>query len=71
LELLKKRHGYSPAAPDEFCDFLREVSQRFSGKGRSGGKIVYIGVSSSEGPGRSLRDCQLEAVELDYVTPED
>lgn len=71
LELLKKRHGYSPAAADEFCDFLREVSQRFSGKGRSGGKIVYIGVSSSEGPGRSLRDCQLEAVELDYVTPED
>ncbi len=33
--------------------------------------MVYIGVSSAAGPGRSLREAKLVAAELDYLTPED
>lgn len=71
MKLLEERHGYSPAAAEEFCLTLREIAQRFCRGPRAGGQIVYIGVSSSEGPGRSLKESQLQAVVLDYVTPQD
>lgn len=71
MNLLQKRHGYSPAAADGFAEALREMAQEFSPRLRGPGQVVYIGVSSTEGPGRSLREARLQAVVLDYVTPED
>ena len=70
-QLLQERHGFSPAAAEDFCLFLRDLARQFSVKPRSGGQIIYIGVASTEGPGRSLKDSRLEAVRLDYLTPQD
>ena len=71
IKLLEERHGYSPAAAEEFCLELSELSKKFSGKTRTGGQLIYIGVSSSVGPGKSLKEAELEAVVLDYLTAED
>jgi hypothetical protein len=70
-QLLQERHGFSPAAAEDFCLFLRDLARQFSAGPRSGGQIIYIGVASTEGPGRSLNDSRLEAVRLDYLAPQD
>ncbi|MGI6708016.1 MAG: DUF1670 domain-containing protein [Dethiobacteria bacterium] len=71
IKLLEERHGYSPAAAEEFSLELGELSKKFSGKARTGGQLIYIGVSSSVGPGKSLKEAELEPVLLDYLTSED
>ncbi len=69
--LLQERHGYTPAAADDFCLWLGEVAKAFLPRSRSGGQVVYVGVSSEQGPGGSLQEARLEAVTLDYVLAED
>lgn len=70
-QLLQERHGFSPAGADDCNLFLHEVAQVFTGKARQEGQIVYIGVSSSQVPGKSLKDSQLEPVVLDYLLFDD
>ncbi len=71
VEVLQERHGYSPAAADAFVQELREISERFHTLHRSGGQIVYIGVSSAQGAGKSLKESTLQPVVLDLVKTED
>lgn len=71
MKLLQDRHGYSPAAAENFCMELKEMGKKFAGKERTPHQIIYIGVSSLEGAGRSLDEAQMESVILDYLTPKD
>ena len=71
MKLLEERHGYSPAAADVFEQELREISKGFDSCSRSSGQIVYIGVSSRQGAGKSLKESKLQPVVLDLVDRED
>ncbi len=71
IKLLEERHSYSPAAAEDFCLTLEELAKKFTGKAHLGGQLIYIGVSSREGPGKSLKEAQLEAINLDYLTAGD
>jgi len=71
LALLRQRHGYTPASSERFCQEISDLAYRISRRHRASGQVVYFGVSSAEPPGKSLRDCTLREVILDYVTPED
>lgn len=70
-ELLHRRHGYSPAAVEQFLDELAELASRLNRQERAPGAIVYQAVSDREPAGKKLSQCELKAVVLDYVTPED
>jgi hypothetical protein len=70
-ELLRRRHGYSPAAVEQFLDELAELASRLNRQERAPGAIVYQAVSDREPAGKKLSQCELKAVVLDYVTPED
>ncbi|MBC7083649.1 MAG: DUF1670 domain-containing protein [Firmicutes bacterium] len=69
--LLVERHGYSAASAEEFTEFLREVAIEYGQARRSSGQIVYIACGSDEAPGKSLEQTRLQAVVLDYLTPDD
>jgi len=71
MDLLCERHGFSPAAAENMGMELIELGKTFSGKERAAGQIIYIGVSSAEGAGRSLEEVQMEPVVLDYLTEKD
>lgn len=71
LALLRQRHGYTPASSEQFCQEVTDLAYRISRRHWASGQVVYFGASSSEPPGKSLRDCTLHEVLLDYVTPED
>ena len=70
-QLLQKRHGYSPAAAEQFMDDLRDIAARLNRQERGGGQIVYNAVASHEPAGRKLTECELKGVVLDYIAPED
>lgn len=70
-ELLRRRHGYSPAAVEQFLDELLELAARLNRQERAPGAIIYHAVSDREPAGKKLAECELKAVVLDYVTPED
>ncbi|MEW6048583.1 MAG: DUF1670 domain-containing protein [Bacillota bacterium] len=70
-QVLLERHRYTPAAADQFEQELRELARRLSGRGRSPGQIVWMGVAQDQPPGRSLGDCRMVSAVLDYLVPED
>lgn len=70
-ELLRRRHGYSLAAVEQFLDELAELATRLNRQERSPGAIIYQAVSDREPAGKKLSECELKAVVLDYVTQED
>lgn len=70
-QLLQRRHGYSPAAAEQFMDDLQDIAARLNRQERGGGQIVYNAVASHEPAGRKLTECELKGVVLDYVAPED
>lgn len=70
-ERLRRRHGYSPAAVEQFLDELVELAARLNREERAPGAIVYQAVSDREPAGKKLSECELKAVVLDYVTQED
>ncbi|MEW6458172.1 MAG: DUF1670 domain-containing protein [Bacillota bacterium] len=70
-ELLRRRHGYSPAAAEAFLDELHDIAARLNRQEREGGQIIYRVVSAHELPGKKLAECALVPVTLGYVTAED
>jgi hypothetical protein len=70
-ELLRHRHGYSPAAAEAFLDELYDLAARLNRQERDGGQVVYNAVAAYESAGKRLAECTLVPVVLDYVTPED
>lgn len=70
-ELLRCRHGYSPAAVEQFLDELLELAARLNRQERAPGAIIYHAVSDREPAGKKLAECELKAVILDYVTRQD
>lgn len=70
-ELLRHRHGYSPAAVEQFLDELAQLAARLNRQERAFGAIIYQAVSDREPAGKKLSECELKAVVLDYVTQED
>jgi len=70
-ELLCRRHGYSPAAAEQFLDDLVDLAARLNRQERAPGAIIYQAVSDREPAGKKLAECELKAVVLDYVTRED
>lgn len=70
-QLLCARHGYSPAAADQFIEDLHELAVRLSRQGQKHNQIIYNAVSDREPAGKKLTECQLKAVALDYIDPED
>ncbi|MDK2925307.1 MAG: hypothetical protein PWQ41_1081 [Bacillota bacterium] len=69
--LLEARHGYSPAAAANFIADLNEIAERLGGSAREAGQIIYTAVADTEPPGRTLSECQLKAVHLSFLLPED
>lgn len=70
-EILRRRHGYSPAAAENFLDELHELAASLNREERAGGQIIYNAVAAHEPAGRRLSACALVPVALDYVTPQD
>lgn len=70
-ELLRKRHGYSPAAAEAFLDELYDLAARLNRQEREGGQIIYHAVADHEPAGRKLAECAMVCVTLDYITPQD
>jgi biotin operon repressor len=70
-ERLRTRHGYSPAAAEQFLDELRDLATVLNRQERASGAIIYHGVSDQEPAGKRLTDCQLKAVVLDWIAQED
>lgn len=70
-ELLRRRHGYSPAAAEAFLDELYDLAARLNRQEREGGQVVYNAVAAHEPAGKKLADCAMVPVVLDYATPED
>lgn len=69
--LLRQRHGYSQAAAEKFIDDLYDIANHLNRQERGSSQIIYNAVSSTEPAGKSLADCELKAVVLDYIAPED
>jgi hypothetical protein len=69
--LLKERHGYSQAAAEAFIDDLYDIAAHLNRQERQEGQIIYNAVSSHEPAGRKLSECELKAVSLNYIVPED
>ena len=65
------RHGYSPAAADQFIEDLHELTVHLSRQGQKNNQIIYNAVSDREPAGKKLTECQLKAVALDYIDPQD
>lgn len=65
--LLQKRHGYSPAAAENFIMELEELAKelRFC---LEPGQLLYSAVEAKEPPGKPLAECSLVNTVLDYVT---
>ena len=70
-ERLMKRHGYSPAAAEQFIEDLHQLAAHLNRQNRSRTQIVYNAVADDEPAGKKLSECRLKAVLLDYITPED
>ena len=71
VKLLVDRHGYTPAAAEEFALELGELAKEYGAKKEHPQQITYIAVADSEGAGVSLKEARLQAVNLDYITTED
>lgn len=69
--LLRERHGYSKASAEKFIDDLYDIANHLNRQERGGGQIIYNAVSSTEPAGKSLSNCELKAVVLDYIVPEE
>lgn len=70
-QLLRTRHGYSPAAAEQFIDDLHELAARLNRQGQKHNQIIYNAVADHEPAGKKLTECQLKAVALDYIDPKD
>ncbi len=70
-QLLCTRHGYSPAAADQFIEDLHELAAHLNRRGPKNNQIIYNAVSDREPAGKKLSECQLKAVAIDYIDPED
>ena len=68
--LLQKRHGYSPAAAENFLFELDELAKELRLK-LEPGQLLYSAVEAKEPPGKPLAECSLVNTVLDYVTEED
>ena len=71
INLLMDRHGYTLASAEDFCMSLGELAKQYGAKKERPGQVTYIAVADSEGAGVSLKEAQLKAVNLDYLTLED
>ncbi len=71
LTTLQERHGFSPAAAEDFIDEVHELGYRLSQENWKPGEVGYIAISSDEGPGKSLVESELVFCHLEYLTPED
>jgi len=70
-QTLMQRHGFSPAAAEEFIDEIHELMWHFRKESREPGEIGYIAVSADEPPGRSLVQSDLVFCRLEYLAPSD
>ncbi len=70
-QLLRTRHGYSAAAAEQFIDELHDLAARLNRQDQGQNQIIYSAVSDQEPAGKKLTECQLKAVLLDYIVPED
>lgn len=70
-ELLRRRHGYSPAAAEAFLEEVHDLAARLNRQEREAGQIVYHAVAAHEPADRKLAECAMVCIALDYVTPED
>jgi hypothetical protein len=70
-QLLRTRHGYSPAAADQFIEDLHELAAHLNRQSQKNNQIIYNAVSDREPAGKKLTECQLKAVALDYIDPKD
>lgn len=68
--LLQKRHGYSPAAAENFIMELDELAKEFRSQ-LEPGQLLYSAVEAKEPPGKPLAECSLVNTVLDYVTEKD
>ncbi len=71
LEVLLNRHGYSPAAAENFINDIHDIANQINRQDRSQTEIIYNAVSDEEPAGKKLTDCQLKMIVLEYITPED
>jgi hypothetical protein len=71
VKLLVDRHGYTPAAAEDFTLQLGELAKEYGTQKERPQQITYIAVADSEGAGVSLKEARLQAVNLDYITAED
>lgn len=70
ISYLREKHGYSRALAENFSSHLQELAKEYQ-KDKYPGQVTYIGVSSAEGPGVSLKEAVLKAVNLNYLKSED
>jgi hypothetical protein len=70
-QLLRTRHGYSPAGAEQFIEDLHELAAHLNKREPKNNQIIYNAVSDQEPAGKKLSACQLKAVVLDYINPED
>jgi len=68
VKLLVDRHGYTPAAAEEFALALGELAKEYETENKGPQQITYIAVADSEGAGVSLKEARLQAVNIDYIT---
>lgn len=71
INLLTRRHGYTPAAAEDFCLLLEELAKDYGAQKQRPNQVTYIAVADSEGAGVSLKEARLKAVNIDYITPDD
>lgn len=70
-QLLQTRHGYSPAAAEQFIDDLHDLAARLNRQDQQPNQIIYSAVCDQEPAGKKLTECQLRAVVIDYIADED
>lgn len=70
-QLLRIRHGYSPAAAEQFIDDLHDLAAHLNRRGQKHNQIIYNAVADHEPAGKKLTECRLKAVALDYIDPRD
>lgn len=63
--------GFFPALADKVERDLRELTDEVSISNRDNDEIIYYAVSDHEPAGRSLSECELTPVKLEYVTTKD
>ncbi len=71
LDELRNRCGFSPALAEDLEMDMQETAREITGNRRGEHTIVYYAVTDHEPAGKSLDECELAPVQIDYITAED